>query len=193
MRPLFLVAPPPQAHGDTGRSNHTGSCQVSSPRVSSRSNYLSLPVHTGLDAPGWRGCSVLHTLQGAQQQESPRCPGTSPLLPVPGGVQDPSYVCSVPWDPGPVLLELELLRLPKTAGHRPLCLEPPPDQPASPQGPAGHAPALYRDWPMSVAAFPRHTSSIGDSGKLEAPLPLLRFGSISLSALPSGKNPVRIF
>lgn len=49
------------------------------------------------------------------------------------------------------------------------------------------APALYRDWPAVCGALsPWCTSSISDSGRMEAPLPLLRFCSISLlSNFPS--------
>ena len=40
-----------QAQGDT-RRNNSDSGKLSSPGVSSSSNYHSLPVHRGLDAPG---------------------------------------------------------------------------------------------------------------------------------------------
>ena len=43
---------PSQAQGDASRNNHIGAGQLSSPGVSSRSNYRSLPVRTGLGAPG---------------------------------------------------------------------------------------------------------------------------------------------
>lgn len=54
MRPLFPGGPNPfQAQGDTRRDNTIGNGQLSSPGVSSRSNYRSSQsVLTGLDAPG---------------------------------------------------------------------------------------------------------------------------------------------
>ena len=50
-----------QAQGDTRRNSHTGGGQLSSPGVISSSNYHSLPVCTGLDAPGVGGAD-LHSL-----------------------------------------------------------------------------------------------------------------------------------
>ena len=49
----------------------------------------SLPVCTGLDAPGGRhSCTDLHSLWGTQQQESSHVPVPSPLPFVPMGMQD---------------------------------------------------------------------------------------------------------
>ena len=108
MSPLFPGAPsPPQTQGDTRRNTTTGGGQVPSPGVSSPSNYRSLPVHTGLGAPGSVRRALTCTARGARQQERLRCPGPSLPLPVPGHrgeAQDPGCVPPVPWDPGPVLL-----------------------------------------------------------------------------------------
>ena len=71
VRPLFPGGPrPSQSQGDTRRNNHTGGGQLPSPRVSSCSNYRSLPVCTGLDAPG---LGVLICSWGTRQQEHSGC------------------------------------------------------------------------------------------------------------------------
>ena len=62
VRPLFSGGPTPsQAQSDTRRDNNTGLGQLSSSGVSSHSNYHSLPVCSGLDAPG-AGDADLHSL-----------------------------------------------------------------------------------------------------------------------------------
>ena len=85
-------------------------------------------------------------------------------------------------------------RLLKATGRSPLGPEPPPDQLASPEAPQVGTPALYGDQSLCGALPPGHTSSISNSGKLEAPLPLLQFCLIFLlSTFQSEKNLVRIF
>ena len=66
VRPLFLGGPPLSGTGDTRRNNTAGGGQLSSPGVSSPSNYRSLLVHRGVDAPR-AGHADLHS-SGA-----PRC------------------------------------------------------------------------------------------------------------------------
>ena len=87
------------------------------------------------------------------------------------------------------------LRLLKAAGHSPLRSEPLPDLPASPLGRTRHA---LQSFPRSILGcgtlYLGGTSSVSDSGRLEAPLPLLWFCPSSLlSTFPSWKNPVWIF
>ena len=68
VRPLLPEGPAQSyAQGDT-RRNNSGRGQLSSPRVSSRSNYHSLPVCRGLDAAGAGGTdlhSSCHPATGA--------------------------------------------------------------------------------------------------------------------------------
>ena len=112
-----------------------------------------------------------------------------PCLHCPGGTQDPG-LCALGsgacWNRAPGL------QLPKAARHSLLGLELPPDL-LRPHG--ARAPALHRDRPaMCSMLSPGCTSSISDSRKLEAPLPILRSCQISLlSTFPSRKNPVQIF
>ena len=101
--------------------------ESSSPQITN----CNLPVHTGLDAPGGRHvCTDLHSLQGAQRQESSHCPVPSPLPPVPRGTKD-RQLCplgrSVIWGPlpldlhfwGPPLLKgMEYCHLPLEPGSR---------------------------------------------------------------------------
>ena len=136
--------------------------ESSSPRVTNR----SLPVHTGLDAPGGRRrCTDLHSLRGAQRQESSRCPVPSPLPPVPGGTQD-RRLCLLgrPGIRGPVPLDPRSRGPPLPKGTEDSHLHPLPGsrvkgapEPARltdwllPNAPEGcGAPALYRDRTSSL-------------------------------------------
>ena len=116
-----------QAQGDTKRNNHTGGGQLSSPGISSSSNYCNLPVCTGLDAPG-AGDADLHSLRG------PSCSRDLAVLCPPHLCQSRGECwivgcfprCPRIWDlccwnrtARPWLL--------KGAGHSPLCQDPPPD------------------------------------------------------------------
>ena len=136
---------PSQTLGDTGRNNHTGGHQLSSSGVSSCSNYHSLPVHTGLDAPGDRG-QLSAQLAGAWRQDHPCSPVPSSPPPVLGGVQDCGlcplgilefWACVAPWAVE-LLLGLWVLN---AAGRSPLCLEPQPELLLRPCW--AHVPALY--------------------------------------------------
>ena len=62
-----------QAHGDTRRNKYIGGGQPSSSGVSYHSNYCSLPVCTGPDAPGDRRC-LSAQFGGTCRQESAHCP-----------------------------------------------------------------------------------------------------------------------
>ena len=96
---------PSQAQGDTRRNNNTGGGQVSSPRVSSPSNYHSLSVHTGLDVPG--AGALICTARGARWQEHPCCLVPTPPPPVPGGTAGSWAVSALRpgilgcWNPAP--------------------------------------------------------------------------------------------
>ena len=180
VRSLFPGGPaPPQAQGDTRRDNNTGLGQLSSSGVSSRSNYRSLPVRTGLDAPGGRGMPGGWSLLA--------CPVPSPLPSVPSKRR---ILGCVPWRPGiracAAGIVLPRPWLPKAAGRSPPCPEPPAE--LFPRPRRTRAPALYRARPAVCGALsPGRTSSGSDPGNLEAPLPLLRFCPSSLlSAFLSG-------
>ena len=113
-----------QAQGETRRKNNTGGSQVSSPGVSS---LQSLPQSPSLSWPrcshGQCGCTDLHSLQGAEWQESPHCP-CPPLLCLSQG--ECRIVGFIPSQSsgirGLMLLELRFwgARLPKAARRRPL-------------------------------------------------------------------------
>ena len=102
--PVLWQPRPSQAQGDTRRNTTTGSGQVSSPGVSSCSNYRSLPVSTYLDAPG-AGGALICTARGHPAPGASSLSCVLPTLPVPGGMQDPGLCPPVPWDSGPVPLE----------------------------------------------------------------------------------------
>ena len=104
VRPVFPGSPASPRHSDTRRDNPTGGSQLSSPGVSSRSNYHSLPVCNGLGAPGAAGGADLHSLGGPAAGVSSR----SCVLPAsacPGRAQDPGLCPPALWDLGPALLE----------------------------------------------------------------------------------------
>ena len=104
MRLLFPGGPAPfQAQGDTRRNNSTGCGHLSSSVVSSHSIYHTLPVHTGLDAPGAGGAD-LHRLWAPEV-------GVLAVLCLPhlslsqGEHRIASCVHLVSWDLGSELLE----------------------------------------------------------------------------------------
>ena len=74
VRPLLPGSPAPsQAQGDTRRNNNSGGGQLSSPRVSSRSNYRSLPVRRDLDALGEGGADLHSSWPQAAEASSVSC------------------------------------------------------------------------------------------------------------------------
>ncbi|CAK7314252.1 hypothetical protein VULLAG_LOCUS18170 [Vulpes lagopus] len=82
------------------------------------SNYHSLPLRTGLDAPGQRGGAP------AAGESSLSCALLASACP--GEYRMVSCVPSVPWDPGPCVGgTVHGARLLKGAGHRHLHPEPP--------------------------------------------------------------------
>ena len=95
-----LAARPSQAQGDTRRNNNSGGSQPSSPRVSSHSNYRSLPVRTGLDAPRVSGV-LISTGQGCPVAGASLLSCALLASACPRGAQDPGLCSLVPWNPGP--------------------------------------------------------------------------------------------
>ena len=179
-----------QALGDT-RRNNTGSGQLSSPRVSSRSNYRSsqstlawmllgvVLVCTGWGRPALAGESSLSC--ALPTSANPGVSAGSWAV----SARRPGIPCAAGIAAGPRLL--------KAAGRSPLRQEP---RLSFSRGPSGGAAALPRAC-RCVQALPRaHLPHlpVGAPGGLEAPPPLLRFCPVSLlSALLSRKNPVPSF
>ena len=151
VRPLFPCRPAPsQAQGDTRRNNTSGG-QLSSPEVSSRSNYRSLPVSTGLDALGVGGAD-LHSFGSPVAGES-CCPVPSPPPPVSGGVKDLGLCLLGTLGPGACVAGITFLGLwlrrqqgaaPSPGATLSELLQRPSQVPA---------PALYRDRPMVCGAL----------------------------------------
>ena len=189
LRSLFPGGPAKtQAQGDTRRNNHTGSGQLSSSGISSPSNYCSSQSALAwMLGWGWGG-GLICTAWGRLAAGASSLSVFSPLPPVPGGMQDLELCPPAPWFLGPVLLKLHSLG---PSSRSPLCPEPLPELPR---------PCRVLSSPLLCLAcsvwftLPQHTSSVSDPGRVEAPLPLLRFCLVSLlSMFPSGKNLVRIF
>ena len=95
---------PSQAQGDTTRNNNTGSGQVSSSVASSQINYHSLPVHTGLDAPGATGVLIC-IARGRPVAGASSLSCALPASACPRGRAGSWAVSPWLWDPGPALLE----------------------------------------------------------------------------------------
>ena len=96
-----------QAQRDTRRNNNTDGGQVSSPGVRPCINYSSLPVCTGLGIPGAGMGALICTACRAPSGRrflTVLCP-ICLCLSGGGECRIRGCVCSVPWDPGSVLLE----------------------------------------------------------------------------------------
>ena len=148
--------------------------------------------------PGWHSCIDLHSLGVPRGQESSCCPVPSRPLPVLGATQD-CVLCRLGafrsralccWNRAPRAVAPEGIRVQTTQADAP-CLT---------HQLLFHVSCWLRSSPLVRSAhslwraFPRCTSSVGDSEILEAPLPLLKFHPSSwLSTFQSGKNTVRIF
>ena len=91
-----------QVQGETRRRNNSGGIQLSSPRVSSRSNYRSYQS-TGAWMLRGRG-ALTCTARGHPAAGASLLPCVL-LASVPGGAQDPGLCLPAPWTPGPVPLE----------------------------------------------------------------------------------------
>ena len=131
------------------------------------------PPPTGLDAPGVVGGTDLHSLVTQAAGES-CCPWST------AGSWGLSDGC--PGIQGYALLELRSHgpHLPKAAIYRPHCPEPLPPW-LLPNALQAALQLFTGTYPQVLVRFPPWcTSSLSDSGKLEASLPLLQFCPISL-------------
>ena len=163
---------------------------------SSLCKYRSLPVRTGLDAPGGpRSYTGVHGLGCTQRQDSSCCPAPSPPGPGEGriaGFACPGTLGSRPR--GPTLLGPPLL---KGTGSATSTWSRPPNPRASPKCPGGQrlsGPLPILDGSVRWAPPLPGPSSYSDSGRREASLPLLQFCAISLlSTFLSRKTSPRIF
>ena len=128
VRPLFPRGPAPPGYKVKQRGKKMAVARFPALESSClRVTNHSLPVFTGLDAPGARhGCTDLHSLWGTQRQESFRFHVPSPLPPVPGGTEDCRLgLFGRPGIRGSVLLDCSWeLPLPKGTGHSHLHLLP---------------------------------------------------------------------
>ena len=139
--------------------------------------------------PGQRGALICTAWGRPAAGESSRS-SALPAFACPGAMQDCGLCPLTPWDPGPVLLES------CSWVHGSRRLQGADSSVQSPCQtdqllPPGAAPALYRDWPTVCGMFsprptPGRTSSVRDSGRLEASLPLQRFCLISSVLEESG-------
>ena len=170
MRPLLPGGPTlSQPQGDI-RRNNSGGGQLSSPGVSSCSNYHSIPVHRGLDGPGARGALICtapgHSVAGASSQSC-----VLPASACPRGSPDPGLCSLVSWAPGLALLES---RSPGCAAPSAwsCCLS---HGLGCSWGPTRRALQPFRELSLWCVAHspPGHTSSVSVPGSLRTSLPLL--------------------